>query len=61
MPQFGASPTDSSRVIIYDCNLFIIQATGITKLFATVNYASMSVKVNHLSRRDLVGKYLARV
>ncbi len=28
MPQFGASLTDDARVIIYDCNRFIIQATG---------------------------------
>ncbi len=28
MPQFGASLADDSRVIIYDCNLFIVQATG---------------------------------
>jgi hypothetical protein len=27
MPQFGASLTDDSRVIIYDCNVFIIQAS----------------------------------
>ncbi len=27
-PQFGASLTDDSRVIIYDHNLFMIQATG---------------------------------
>jgi len=27
-PQFGASLTDYVRVGIYDCNMFIIQATG---------------------------------
>jgi hypothetical protein len=27
MPQIGASLTDDSRVIIYGCNMFIIQAT----------------------------------
>jgi hypothetical protein len=27
-PQFGASLTDNSRIIIYDCNMFIIQATN---------------------------------
>ncbi len=29
MPQFGASLTDNSIVVIYKCNMFIIQATGI--------------------------------
>ncbi len=28
MPQFGASQTDDARVVIYDHNVFIIQATG---------------------------------
>jgi hypothetical protein len=28
-PQFGASLTDDSRVIIYDRNMVIIQATGL--------------------------------
>jgi len=27
-PQFGASLTDDSRVIIYDRNMFIVQATA---------------------------------
>jgi len=27
MPQFGASLTDDSRVVIYDGNMFIIEAT----------------------------------
>jgi hypothetical protein len=29
MPQFGASPTDDSRVIICICNMLIIQATDV--------------------------------
>jgi len=28
MSQFGVSLSDDARVIIYDCNMFIIQATG---------------------------------
>ncbi len=28
MPQLGASLTDDSRSIIYNCNMFIIQAAG---------------------------------
>jgi hypothetical protein len=28
MPQFGASLSDDYRSIIYNCNVFIIQATG---------------------------------
>jgi hypothetical protein len=28
MSQFGASITDDSRVVIYDRNIFIIQATA---------------------------------
>jgi hypothetical protein len=27
MPQFGAKLTDDSRVVIYDCNMFIMEAT----------------------------------
>jgi hypothetical protein len=27
-PQLGASLTNVSRTVIYDCNTFIIQATG---------------------------------
>jgi hypothetical protein len=34
-PQFGASLADDSRVIIYDQNIFIMQAKGanVTKLY----------------------------
>ncbi len=31
MPQFGASLTDNSRVVIYNCNIFIIQASDETR------------------------------
>ncbi len=27
MPQFGASLTADSRVVIYECNMFVIQAS----------------------------------
>ncbi len=27
--KFGASITDDTRVIIYDCHMFIVQATGV--------------------------------
>ncbi len=27
MPQFGASLADDSRVVNYDCNMFIVKAT----------------------------------
>ncbi len=27
MPQFGASLTDDSRIVIYDRNMFIVQST----------------------------------
>jgi hypothetical protein len=27
--KFGASLTDDTRVIIYDCHTFIVQATGV--------------------------------
>jgi hypothetical protein len=30
MPQFGASLTDDSRIVIYDRNMFIVQATGVS-------------------------------
>ncbi len=29
MPQFEASLTDDSRIFIYDCNKFIVQATEV--------------------------------
>jgi hypothetical protein len=32
MPQFEVSLTDEAGVIIYDCNMFIIQATAWTNL-----------------------------
>jgi hypothetical protein len=31
MPQFGTSLADNSRVVIYNRNMFIVQATGSTK------------------------------
>ncbi len=33
--KFGASHTDDARVVIYDCHMFIVQATGVhlIKLF----------------------------
>jgi hypothetical protein len=34
-PQFGASLTGDSRVVIYNRNIFIIQATGIFIVQAT--------------------------
>jgi len=27
--KIGASFTDNSRVVIYDCNMFIVQATSV--------------------------------
>ncbi len=33
--QFGASLTDDTRSVNYDCNTFIIQATGVSNM-ATV-------------------------
>jgi hypothetical protein len=30
MTQFGASLANNSRVIIYNCNMIIVQATGST-------------------------------
>ncbi len=40
MPQFGASLPEDSRVIIYDRNEFIVQATGpkVIKLFLSTIY-----------------------
>jgi hypothetical protein len=35
MPQFGVSLADDSRVIIYDCNMFIVQANGRKKFYKT--------------------------
>ncbi len=36
MPQFGASLTSAARVIIYDCNLFIIHATDFIKSYKQI-------------------------
>jgi hypothetical protein len=33
MSQFGAPLTDDSRVIIYDCNMSIIQARGVSNFY----------------------------
>ncbi len=32
MPQFGASLNDDARAVIYDCNMFIIQAVGVSNM-----------------------------
>ncbi len=32
--KLGASLTDDARVVIYDCHMFIVQATGIACLFS---------------------------
>ncbi len=37
MPQYGASLTDDSRVVIYNHNMFITQATGFTALGLLTN------------------------
>jgi hypothetical protein len=46
MPQSVASLTDDSRVIIYDCNMFIIEATGVI-LEAKARLADWSTKLDH--------------
>jgi len=43
MPQFGASLIDDSRIVIYDGNMFIVQATA----FLTKNI--FSFEQNNLS------------
>jgi hypothetical protein len=32
MLQFGASLTDNASSVNYDCNMFMIQATGVSKM-----------------------------
>jgi len=41
MPQFGASLADDSRVVIYDCNMFIVQSTGLGQ--CSVYFSLMSM------------------
>ena len=64
MPQFGASLTDDSRVIIYDRNMFIKQATEPTliKLLSIVGAQGtflitfgLSVELVGNERKTLVG------
>ncbi len=38
MPQFGASLTDNARVVIYNCNMFIIQAADLTGTEAAAGF-----------------------
>jgi hypothetical protein len=40
MLQFGASLTDDTRSVNYDCNTFIIQATGLLFLSKARSYLS---------------------
>jgi hypothetical protein len=51
MPQFGASLTDDASRVNYDCNMFIIQATGvnITKLLTVVTNKLECLTVTDLS------------
>ncbi len=47
MPQFGASLTYDSRVVIYDRNMFIIQATGMVKGYF------IAVTLDHVTRGEM--------
>jgi hypothetical protein len=49
--QFGASLTDDPRVIIYNCKMFIIQATGIhcIDFFLSWSLTNRPNKLDHLS------------
>ncbi len=42
--QFGASLTDNTSIIIYDCIMFEIQATGLTKV-AVVPFSLSNSKI----------------
>ncbi len=44
MPQFGTSITDDARVIIYDRNMFIVQATGILHTACT-DHCRLSIAI----------------
>ena len=48
MPQFGVSLTDNASIIIYYCNMFKIQATGVS----TINLfsSSLTLRANKLER-----------
>ncbi len=55
-PQFGASLADDSRVVIYDCNIFIVQATGSRDRIQTHDLGIMSEVFYHIA--DLPGQSL---
>jgi len=43
MPQFGVLLTDDSRIVIYDRNMFIVQATGlVAKALSSASILSLS-------------------
>ncbi len=48
MPQFGTSLTDDTRVIIYDRNMFIIQATGVNIIDCYKAFSSVTFLTNRL-------------
>ncbi len=54
VPQFWLSPPDESRVVIYNCNMFIIQATG-TNVSASLRYAPASPTNIRLGWKGLPG------
>ncbi len=45
-PQFGASLTDSARVVIYDCNMFIIQATAFSTMIHCLRHQTKLYKID---------------
>jgi hypothetical protein len=51
MPLFGASLTDNSRVIIYNRNLLIIQATELSKSY-TFSLTNMKIQNKERERES---------
>jgi hypothetical protein len=42
-PHFGAPLTDNSKVIIYNCNMFIIEATSLMFASKARAYAPLNI------------------
>jgi len=61
MPQFGVTFDDDSRVITYDCNMFIIQATAPleTYLFYLFNeWIAMDSSCQLLFKYNMIGLFV---
>ncbi len=61
MLQFGASLTGDARVVIKDCNMFIIQATDVNKKMSFRGQAGFGKITSHRGKLTAPGCQLRKV